>query len=63
MQSAKELHEKFLAYEETIGDQLTKVETKKLTSEEGFKTVNQLLIEIKTLVGMQKLMRSGGTRS
>jgi hypothetical protein len=51
MQSAKELEQKFEAYREAIEDQFVKIESKSISSEKGFKHINQLLIEIKTLVG------------
>lgn len=55
MLSCRELEEKFQQHALAVKHQLDCVEQRKVGSEQGFKAVNQLLSEIKGLVG--KLFR------
>lgn len=51
MLSCRELEEKFQQHALAVKEQLDCVEQRKVASEQGFKAVNQLLAEIKGLVG------------
>ena len=51
MQTVKELQNKFESYEQGIACLLQDIRLNKMTSDSGFKQINQLLVEIKTLVG------------
>lgn len=51
MLSCKELEEKFQQHSLAVKEQLDRVEQRKIASEQGFKAVNQLLADVKALVG------------
>ena len=51
MQTLADLENKFLAYERSIADSFGKIESRETSSEAGFKSINQQLVELKTVVG------------
>jgi uncharacterized coiled-coil protein SlyX len=55
MQSITQLEEKFSNYEDTIKELFGKIQGKEIPSEIGFKNINQMLIEVKTIIGTQKV--------
>lgn len=63
MQTLADLESKFLAYERSIADSFDKIESRETSSEVGFKAINQLLVELKTLVGTTCSSRSIRARS
>lgn len=58
MQTIADLDNKFDTYSRSIDDQFLMVQSKEVSPETGFNTINQLLVDLKTIIGREMIIRS-----